>query len=60
MRSQMFYNIDVLEIFLKIHRKKPVPDSLDSSTDVFLKMFFKVLGTPFLQNISEWLRLISI
>ena len=53
MRSQMFYNIGVLEIFLKIHRKKPVPDSLDSSTDVFLKMFFKVLGTPFLQNISE-------
>ena len=35
MRSHMFYKID----FLKIHRKTPVPDSLDSGTDVFLRIF---------------------
>ena len=35
MRSQMFYNIDVFEIFLKSDRK---PDPLDSGTDVFLSL----------------------
>ena len=72
MRSQMFYNIDVLEIFskftcfisrkyaftdvlqhrcswnfFKIHRKTPVPDSLDYCTYIFLIIFSKVLGTHF-------------
>ena len=37
----------------KIHRKSPLPDSLDSDTDNFLRIFLKFLGTPFLQNTSD-------
>ena len=51
LRSQMFYNIDVLEIFLKIHKKMPVPDSLDSGTcfpEKFLKIFRNTFFTEHL------------
>ena len=41
MRSQMFCKIYILENSAKIHRESPLPDTLDSGTDTFLRIFWK-------------------
>ena len=59
MRSQMFYKIDIPENSAKFTGNR-LYQALLTPAQIFFWEIFKFSGTPFLQNTSEWLLLISI